>query len=49
MPDEAGRVFDRSTTDDTLQLVVDVSEAKDSIWQAYLDEEPNGEEDSSRG
>ena len=33
---------------DILQLVVDMPEDEDLIWQAYQDEEPNGDEEVAR-
>ena len=33
---------------DILQLVVDMPEDEDLIWQAYQDEEPTGDEEEAR-
>ena len=40
--------FLKGMTRDILQLVVDMPEDEDLIWQAYQDEEPSDDEEEAR-
>lgn len=52
VPEEAervlGRIVNSTMASDILQLVVDMPEDEDLIWQAYQDEEPSDDEEEAR-